>query len=467
MQKNLSFENKVLAGLKSCGVDLNSVSVNSPLGIAVSGGADSVSLLISLASIFDSSCLRVITVDHGIRSEEESGGDAEFVRNLCETFDIKCFVKKINHGKIEELSKDSVLSVEAVARKLRYAAFDSFIEDENLLSLCLAHNQEDLCETLLMRFLQGSGIEGMGGIAQKRGKYIRPLLMVSRVEIESYLREKNQSWRIDATNSDIKYLRNRIRNVLVPVLNENFSGWQKAVLSGAKKAYADEDFFAGKLKKSVVFSDHDKNTSLKIDRIYFYALHPALQRRVFFDSLNKIGFGGRFPFYLFEEICAWNFKKTQNLCFEDVKISLDADALLLSRLNHKEQGLKYIESGFSFVFSNNNDKVGLENIDVFVEAVPDSPKIHLSFVPKKVASKKISVPVRLPCIVRSFCAGDKIKANDGKLKSVSQVFSDWKIPKELREKIPLIDELCSVDKKSSGIRALIAFHFGFKNWIVE
>jgi tRNA(Ile)-lysidine synthase len=461
------FENKVLSGLKSCGIEIDSVSKNSPLGVAVSGGADSVSLLLSLASIFDSSCLRVITVDHGIRSEEESGGDAEFVRKVCEDLGVKCLVKKIEHGKIEDVSKESGLSVEAVARNIRYEAFEYFIESENLLALCLAHNQGDLCETLLMRFLQGSGIEGMGGIAQKRGKYVRPLLELSRAEIESYLREKNQLWRTDATNSDTKYLRNRIRNVLVPVLNENFSGWQRAVLGGAKKACADEDFFDGELKKSLSAFEQGRASSLKVGRAYFYSLHPALQRRVFFDSLNKIGFGTRFPFYLFEEICAWNSKKTQSLCFEDVKIFLDTDSLSFSRLNGEAQGQKYIESGFSFVFSKENDRAELENLEILAETVPDSQRVQLSFVSKNDGSKKISVPVRLPCIVRSFCAGDKIKMGDGKFKSVSQVFSDWKIPEELRDKVPLVEELCSAQNKRSEIKALIAFHFGFKNWIVE
>ena len=159
MQSKLTqnFEKKVLFGLKYCGIDTESISDNSPLGIAVSGGADSVSLLLSLSSLFSSRILRVITVDHGIRPNEESGGDALFVENLCRSMSISCKVVKIPHGKIAKNAGESSDSLEAVARDFRYEAFFSFIKEENLCALCLAHNQNDQTETLLMRFLQEIG----------------------------------------------------------------------------------------------------------------------------------------------------------------------------------------------------------------------------------------------------------------------------------------------------------------------
>lgn len=459
MKNLLPFEKKVFSGLFECGISFEAVSVSSPLGIAVSGGADSVSLLLSLASIFDYSCLRVITVDHGIRSEIESGGDADFVRNLCEKLSVKCKIVKIPHGKITAVSEKSSLSIEAVAREFRYKSFDSFLTDENLCALCLAHNQNDMCETLLMRFLQGSGTEGMGGIDRVRGKIIRPLLEISRSEIEAYLREKNQSWRTDATNSETKYLRNRIRNVLVPVLNENFSGWQKSVLSASKKAFTDEDYF----KKEVeVIRKQNKyeNSSVKIDRTSFFDLHPALKRRVFFASLNEAGFGGRFPFKVFEEILSYGAKKSAEISFENVRIFLNPEKLEISLDDTKNAGRKSkiscIETGFFFLFNSESDSAELEGVEIQVSEC-------LEF--KKAGGEKISVPVAFPFAVRNPLPGDEIKTSDGKYKLLSEIFTDWKIPESQRNKIIVVEELNSDAK--NPLRAALAFHLGFKNWIVE
>ena len=479
------FEKKVLSGLKSCGIDSDSISQKSPLGIAVSGGADSVSLLLSLSSIFEPSCLRVISVDHGIRPKEESGGDACFVKNLCEKLAVSCHIEEILPGKIEAISKESASSVEAVARNLRYKAFDSFIKKENLLALCLAHNQNDQCETLLMRFLQGSGTEGMGGIEKVRGKFIRPLLEIPRPEIEDYLRKKNQAWRTDSTNADTSYLRNRIRNVLVPVLNENFAGWQNAVLSGAKKAAFDEDFLRNESKSSYQIEnfqapkDFERPRQVKISRNSFFLMHPAVQRRVFFDCLNKTGWGGRFPFRVFEEIASWKDVKSQKISFEKVQVSLDSENLVIElRDGQKKSESKKpsIESGFCFLIKKIGDKAEICNLLLCAENPHENQglsgeeksafqKCILSFVPENPGCEGISFSASLPLLVRSPLPGDEVRTSDGNLKSLPEIFTGWKIPKNQRDEILVVEELSSCPENS--LKAVLGFHLGFKNWIVE
>ena len=454
MQNILPFEKKVLSGLVSCGVTEKSVSESTLLGVAVSGGADSVSLLLSLAAIFSSDLLRVITVNHGIRSKEESGGDAAFVSDLCKKLGVECKTFEIQSGKILKIAKSQKKSVEEVARAFRYEAFESFIEEEHLAFLCLAHNQNDQCETVLMRFLQGSGIESMGGIERVRGKYVRPLLDIPRAEIEAYLIEKNQSWCTDSTNSDSAYFRNKIRNVLVPVLNENFTGWQNAVLSGVKKAVADEAFLdscldtAQKNYQLLEGSSSQNIASLNIvqlDRVRFYSLHDALKRRLFFSALNKSGFGGRFPFRLFEKITSWGDKKEQNLSFENVKISLDSQYLVIQNqksLNTDTDKKSCREEGFCFLIDDNL-----------------SLREHLC---SKQSFAMLEKNIHFPCLVRSCQQGDKIKAADGTYKSLADIFSDWKIPEKLRGKIPVVEEIVP----KSELKAIIASGFGFKNWIL-
>ncbi|MBR1403275.1 MAG: tRNA lysidine(34) synthetase TilS [Treponema sp.] len=467
----LPLEKKVLSGLRSCGVDRDSVSEASPLGVAVSGGADSLSLLLSLAAIFPSSLLRVITVDHGIRSEKESGGDAQFVRELCENRGISCRVANFEPGKIARLAKDRGESIEALARTMRYEIFDAFIQNENLCALALAHNQNDQCETLLMRFLQGSGIEGLGGIKRVRGKFIRPLLAISRTEIESYLRDKGQIWRTDSTNADTAYVRNKIRTVLVPLLNEHFAGWQKALLSGAKKAAADEECIAAAVPRNGFLSL--SGTTQFIDRAFFYNLHDALKRRVFFSALNDAGFGGRFPFRLYEEIASWNNEPHHEIQANGVHVRLDEQHLVIQYGVHHEQSAQNArESGFSVLIHKAGQSFTRETWTVRSCERQAEPIPQMNDVCSLVFEKRKSddspacscvVTVKLPVLVRSAALTDSVLTSDLAHKSLNAVFEDWKVPKSVRQQIPVVEQV----SLGGEISAVIGSLFDFKNWIVE
>ena len=157
-----SFENKVKKGLERCGICIEELKRSClPLGIAVSGGADSLSLLVSLARIFNKSIpLKVITINHNIRRYEESRGDADFVKALCEKLALEgaavsCKIVEIERNLISSQAAAEKTSVEDSARSFRYKAFEKFIDEEGLCALCLAHTQNDQLETVLMRFLQG------------------------------------------------------------------------------------------------------------------------------------------------------------------------------------------------------------------------------------------------------------------------------------------------------------------------
>lgn len=460
MKKLLPFEKKLLDSLKTFGLDFDSVSPENPLGIAVSGGADSVSLLVSLSSLFESESLRVISVDHGIRSEEESGGDAAFVKSLCEKFGIKCHVEKIDHGRIEKFALESSLSLEEVARNIRYEAFDSFIKREGLCALCVAHNQNDNLETVLMRFLQGGASESLGGISSTREKIIRPLLSFTRSQIEDYLSEKKIGWRKDSTNCDTKYLRNRIRNVLVPVLNENFPGWENALLLGLKKNRDDEEALGLMAEQNLNIVSFYEEKSFSVPRKRFFELPRAIQRRIFFSALNKIGFGSRFPFRTFETVLSYKNEKTSSLSFGNIFIELDCDNLSV-RLSEKKETL--LESGFSFLISDFSDRI--ETYDFSVSVRPFSEeKNEAELVFFKDGKECVALRAFLPLIVRSPVPGDCVFTSDGFYKNLSDVFSDWKISEKERGFVPVVEELSDSFEKRA-LKAVIASFCGGKNWI--
>jgi tRNA(Ile)-lysidine synthase len=222
--KIINFENHIENSLKKLGFDLSCVEKKSLcIGVAVSGGADSVSLFVALCHISKKYKIpvRAITVNHNIRGEAESWGDADFVVSLGnklfeQGINVKVIEKELERGKVFSVAERRGNGVEEAARFLRYEAFSEFALSEKPAFIALAHNKNDQIETLLMRFLQGSGNSGLCGICARRGIFVRPLLDVSRAQIEEYLLEQNIPWRTDSTNFDTSYMRNRIRQKLVP-----------------------------------------------------------------------------------------------------------------------------------------------------------------------------------------------------------------------------------------------------------
>lgn len=184
----------------------------------ISGGADSVCLLLVLKELqkeLDFS-LRVLHVEHGIRGEE-SLRDAEFVKSLCAGTEVEyqCF-----HVDVPEEAKRRGCSWEETARSLRYEILQREAAAWDEARIAVAHHRQDDAETVLMHLIRGSGLQGMQGILPVRGNLIRPLLHTDREQILNYLKERNQTYCNDSSNSDIRYSRNKIRSQVMPVLRE-------------------------------------------------------------------------------------------------------------------------------------------------------------------------------------------------------------------------------------------------------
>lgn len=184
----------------------------------VSGGADSVCLLLVLRELQEELdfSLRVLHVEHGIRGEE-SLRDVGFVKDLCACTGVEyqCF-----HVDAPGEAKRRGCSLEEAARSLRYEILQREAEDWNQARIAVAHHRQDDAETVLMHLIRGSGLQGMCGILPVRGNLIRPLLHTDREQILDYLKERDQDYCKDSSNSDIRYSRNKMRSQVMPVLRE-------------------------------------------------------------------------------------------------------------------------------------------------------------------------------------------------------------------------------------------------------
>lgn len=195
------------------------------LVVGVSGGADSVCLLRFLHTLRESYVLELyaVHVNHGLRGDEAER-DEKFVQALCETLEIPCYTARLD---IRKEAKSMHMSEEEAGREWRYRCFAEEAKKRGCNKVAVAHHMEDNAETVLFRMFRGTGIQGLAGIApcsplpeRDEIRIIRPLLCVSRAEIEGYLQELAQSYCVDSTNSEENYSRNRIRNRILPMATE-------------------------------------------------------------------------------------------------------------------------------------------------------------------------------------------------------------------------------------------------------
>jgi tRNA(Ile)-lysidine synthase len=184
--------------------------------IGVSGGADSVALLLALRTLgpsFDLA-LHVLHVDHGLRAE--SARDGEFVRDLAACLGVPCEVARVTVARGG--------SLEAQARAARYAALEARADAIGAARIAVGHTRDDQAETVLMRVLEGAGPRGLAGIPPTRGRVIRPLLEVGRGDVLAALGAAGLPWIEDPSNLDLKFLRNRVRHELLPLLTSAYRG---------------------------------------------------------------------------------------------------------------------------------------------------------------------------------------------------------------------------------------------------
>ncbi len=190
--------------------------------IGVSGGPDSMALLNVLYSLKKKKQIEVnivvAHVNHGIRKEAEE--ETKYVEQFCKEREISCFIKR---EKVEELAKKQKIGTEEAGRKLRYEFFEEVAQKFNNVKIATAHNANDNSETVLMNLIRGSGLTGLKGIEVKRGKYIRPLIECEREEIEQYCKEEKLEPKYDKSNEENIYTRNKIRNILLPLLKKEFN----------------------------------------------------------------------------------------------------------------------------------------------------------------------------------------------------------------------------------------------------
>jgi tRNA(Ile)-lysidine synthase len=227
------------------------------VAVAVSGGADSVALLRVLLELREELgiVLAVAHFNHGLRGEA-SEADQAFVAELTHHHGLEFFAGR---GDVRSHALTGKLSLEAAGRELRYAWFAQLAEEQRFDSVATAHTLDDQAETVLLKFLRGAGTRGLAGIypqmlrsAGRKMRFVRPLLSVTRYEVETYLTSLGQEWREDESNLDHRFARNRARHELLPLLEREYNPNIRRVLSDtAEVSRAEEEYWQAVVEREL------------------------------------------------------------------------------------------------------------------------------------------------------------------------------------------------------------------------
>ena len=191
--------------------------------VTLSGGADSVALLSALVAL-GYNCIAAHCNFH-LRGDE-SDRDCAFVQSLAQSFGVECVVK---HFDVAQYERDNKVSTEMACRELRYEWFEQLRQQYAPAVIAVAHHRDDNIETFFLNLLRGTSIAGLTGMAPRNGHIIRPMLDCTRQDVEQYLANKGLDYVTDSTNSQNDYRRNRLRNIILPMLNEQFPGASNAI----------------------------------------------------------------------------------------------------------------------------------------------------------------------------------------------------------------------------------------------
>ncbi len=418
---------------------------------AVSGGADSVFLLAILRRLSESVGfdLSAVTVNHRVRPEAESSGDADFVVALCASLTppVPCSRVDLPSGAVARLAAERGRGIEDAARALRYRELESAAEACRADFVATGHTRNDRLETILMRALQGSGGASLAGIQPKRGRYIRPLIEIEREEIVSWLGREGYAWREDVTNADDRYFRNRVRSRLVPVLDEAFPGWKTGIIALSEKALLDEAV----CRTFEVPEWSREGDGFVCDATRFDALPDAVRLRHVRDGLSLLGVTTRISFrHLARMIAPVGNSETAGRDGQTGNAGTRGARAIGAGVRLERAGgrlflgpdIVYTHKSGYLVYVRECGRYSMPFGTVDVTPANGGVSLNGSFG-----------PFPLPLLIRSRVGADAIGTGVGH-KTVKKLLNEWAVSGSIRDMIPIIE--CG-----GAVRAVYGAPFGY------
>lgn len=267
--------------------ELNMIKPGDTVIVAVSGGPDSMALLHMLLRLQMRADIKLAAahLNHGLRPE--AAAEEDFVKLYCARAGIPCYIRRI---KVGEIAEREGRSLEETGRQCRYDFFNEIRQELNEALIATAHHQDDRAEGVLLNLIRGTGIKGLRSIMPVNGHIIRPLLLLTRDEIMTYLQENHVAYCTDESNYDPVYLRNRVRLGLLPYLRKEFNAnIVKGLNQLADLAAAENEWMEWHCEKCWSYTAIEQEGEIILRVTHLTEMHPAMQRRVIIRALAYFG----------------------------------------------------------------------------------------------------------------------------------------------------------------------------------
>ncbi len=394
---------------------------NQKVLLAVSGGIDSMVLL----HLFEKSGFEygIAHCNFQLRGEE-SDGDEQFVRDQVQQHGIPSFFETFE---TTEYANVKGISIEMAARELRYEFFERIRSEHNYDYIATAHHQDDLIETFFLNLSRKTGIKGLSGIKDKKGKIIRPLLFAGREEIEQYAVQNYLEYREDSTNSQVVYQRNFLRHKILPLFGELNPAFKKNMLASVDNLREAEKVYASAIEceKERIVKTEGESTIISITALQ----RSEFSKTVLLEILSEFGFNPSVVDEVFASLVTLSGKQFFSKTHRLVK---DREKLFVSELNTEEKRIYYIEEDDMELFAPLD--ISIEKLDA--DDFTISKERHIACIDLD--------EVAFPLLIRKWKQGDYFQPlGMTGFKKVSDFFIDQKIPIHEKENTWL---LCSGKK---------------------
>lgn len=421
-----------------------------------SGGADSVCLLLVLEALKEQIDFSYYTVhvEHGIRGEE-SLADAAFAKRFCEERQIPIVTYHVN---APQKAADEKISLEEAARELRYECFEQARIAYDGTKVAVAHHADDNAETMLFHLARGTSLRGLAGILPKREGIIRPLLCVTREEIEDFLGKQAVEYCVDSTNEELVYSRNRIRKAVIPQLKEVNSRAVEHMASLSAQIEELYDFVSrmawetGKPGLTVV-----SEKEIRLKKELLVSMEPVLQREFLHQVMGQLA-GSK------KDLGAVHVESLQQLLFMDTGKSIhlpygltacvDYAVIVLEKNSYRKKSIsekngdsnqQIKENGFAPIPLCLDDVIGKKGSLVLESGEKVTAKI-LDFdgdcekIPQKTYTKWFDYDkIKNTVLLRNRAVGDYLIINQqGNQKKLKEYFIHEKIAQRERDQILLL-----------------------------
>jgi tRNA(Ile)-lysidine synthase len=405
--------------------------------VALSGGVDSVVLTDLLLTLRSELAIQASAahLNHRIRGDEADRDEA-FVKNLCRERQIVCHVSRQD---VQQYSRQHKKSLETAARECRYQFLKSVAKENHFNKIATGHSASDQVETIIDHWLRGSGVRGLSGMPPVQGDIIRPLLFATRKEINIYAEENGLQFCQDSSNADCDFKRNRIRHMLLPMLQQHFNPNMPATLLRMGSIMREiDDYLAGEAEAALQNCVKRKTPSKIILDIHQYlAYFNIIKKYMLLCAFSELAGGTRYiTFDMFDRIetLVYNRSTGSHLHIsEDAELYINRDELVIQHRSDTAKNLTIPHLSGHFRLWE-GFTLEIKHAETTLAEIEKNTNPNIAWVDTD--------KIQLPLTVRTFKHGDMFfPLNLDGSKKVSDFFINSKVPVYQRTDIPILESL--------------------------